>query len=107
MKKRDKVMLLIVMILLTVVFLGSTTYAYWKFEKTQEQSNVIVSQCFDLTFLEETDTTINLFNAYPMLDSEGRNLKPYVLHLTNHCENDLTYQMNLEVLKNIFLNGWE
>ncbi len=104
MKKRDKVMLLIVMILLTVVFLGSTTYAYWKFEKTQEQSNVIVSQCFDLTFLEETDTTINLFNAYPMLDSEGRNLKPYVLHLTNHCENDLTYQMNLEVLKNSSLN---
>ena len=97
-------MLLVVGILLTVVILGSTTYAYWRFEKTQENANVIVSQCFDLTFEEEVNTNINLLNAYPIIDEEGKKLKPYVVRLTNKCNNELTYQMNLEVLSNSTLD---
>ena len=104
MKKRDQVMLLVVGILLIVIVFGSTTYAYWRFEKTQENANVIVSQCFDLTFEEDVNTNINLLNAYPIIDEEGKKLKPYVVRLTNKCNNELTYQMNLEVLSNSTLD---
>ena len=99
MNKKNKIIYLSISIFLLLVFIVGSTFAYWEFKKVQTNSNMIVSGCFDLTFEEEEDSSIHLSNTYPMLDNDGSKLKPYVVRVTNTCNNDLTYQLNLEVLK--------
>ena len=91
-KNKKKVLLLGISIVLVIGLLVSVSYAYWKFTASG-QANVVVSKCFQLTFLEEENTNIELLNAYPIVDEEGSQLKPYIVRLNNTCDNDLTYQM--------------
>ena len=102
-KNKKKVLLLGISIVLVIGLLVSVSYAYWKFTASG-QANVVVSKCFQLTFLEEENTNIELLNAYPIVDEEGSQLKPYIVRLNNTCDNDLTYQMNLEILPKTTLN---
>jgi hypothetical protein len=104
MKNRKRLIIGVCVFALMVVCIMGGTYAYWNFSVTQENANVIISKCFDLTIAEETGTSINLSNTYPISDEDGSSLDPYVIHLTNKCNNDLTYEMNLEVLPNSTLN---
>ena len=65
-KNKKKVLLLGISIVLVIGLLVSVSYAYWKFTASG-QANVVVSKCFQLTFLEEENTNIELLNAYPAL----------------------------------------
>ena len=102
-KKEKKILLLGLGVIAVITFLFGTTYAYWKFQKEQTNPNVIASKCFQLSFVEDSASTIQLMNAYPMTDEEGSQLTPYTFTLTNQCDNELSYQVNLDILQNATL----
>ena len=76
------------------------SYALWQKVFVQENENVIISDCFEVSFESEEESAIYLNKAYPMKESEGIKLKPYVFRLKNVCSSASQYQINLEVLAN-------
>ena len=71
------------------------SYAYWKVDLFQTDSNIASSSCFQLSF-EEQNEEIQLQEVYPLTDSEGKKLQPYTFTVTNTCSNLASYQVNLE-----------
>ncbi len=96
MKKRKTVLIIlgITIILLSVV---GISYAYWVLVLRQTNINNLATSCFDVTLMNEKDP-IQLDPAYPILDSEGEQLKPFTFTVKNNCNNNVKYQINLEVL---------
>ena len=101
--KSKKVLMAISVLLLLLTIIG-VSYAVWRISLVQTESNKIATSCFDITFKEDSEA-INLENAYPILDEEGRTLTPYTFTITNNCENFAQYQINLEVLDTSSLNS--
>ena len=85
-----------------LAFIG-VSYAVWVLSFSQTNPNIAMSACFDLTFTEANDISLN--NAYPMRDEEGRALTPYTFTITNHCSEYASYQVNLEILNNSTLSS--
>ena len=57
---------------------------------------MVTTGCFKVEF---TDTNpINLEKSYPILDEEGMKLVPYEFIITNTCDDNASFQINLEVL---------
>ncbi len=78
------------------LFVIGVSYAVWQMTLTQTDSNVVTTSCFKLDFQEEND--IELENAYPITDEEGKVLTPYTFTITSLCDSNAKYQINLEVL---------
>ncbi len=76
------------------------TYAYWILTKQQTGENVVNTACLSMDIESESDD-ISLDKAYPILDSEGRKLKPYKFSVHNKCSDMATYQINLESLSTV------
>ncbi len=83
-----------------VLFVSGVSYALWQKVFVQENENVVTSDCFDVTFQEDTSSHINLQKMYPMNELEGLRIKPYVFEIENICNSNANYQINLEVLAN-------
>ena len=96
MKKRHKVLLLVVGILLSVSIIVSISYAYYIFSVSQSDSNVVHTDCFEITFSDGND--INIDNAFPLDDMEVNNLEPYTFTIKNICNNIVDYNVNIETL---------
>ena len=105
-KVRTKKAYYIVGIILVIcVFIG-ISYALWILSFNQEDTNMLASDCFQLTFTEDTDA-ISLDKAYPITDEEGKTLTPYTFTITNQCSSYASYQVNLEVLDSSTLSRYE
>ena len=65
--------------------------------KEQNDPNYIASECFDITYEEET-SAINLESTYPLTESEASSITPYTFKIRNICRNAANYQVNLEKL---------
>ena len=65
-----KWLLIIWVILLFIVICIGISYAFWKFNLSQSDTNAIASDCFDIAFTEESDN-INLLNSFPLTDEDG------------------------------------
>ncbi len=72
------------------------SYAYWSLTLTQTENNVVMSDCFEIEFIE--GNAINLSKAYPVSDEEGLQNVPYTFTIKNVCDGRATYQINLETL---------
>ena len=81
------------------VFLGTIgiSYAYWILTYSQTGVNKVAASCFSLSLSNEKNN-INLTNAYPILDEEGKKLTPYSFTITNTCDLFASYTVNLEML---------
>ena len=101
--KENKKAIIILILLLITVSVG-ISYAYWKITLSQSNQNAIASSCFKITFKEETNG-IQLDNAYPITDEEGKNITPYTFTITNECDEFASYQINLEILEDTTLNS--
>ena len=88
-----------VLIILVVAFLG-ITYAYWNVTINQENKNVVKSVCLKVS-LTKDENQINLPKAVPITDVEGQSLTPYEFSIQNICEENASYQINLESLSKI------
>ena len=91
------------LLILGILLVVGTSFAYWMLNFSQTNSNIISSACFSISYTDQDD--INLERAYPILDSEGATLTPYQFTITNNCATYGSYQVNLEVLNTTTLNS--
>ena len=99
MKKRTKY-LIIVGVLLTIALMTGVSYALWNKTFTQTGNNKVLSDCFQMSFTEDTNSFVNLENTYPIRDEDGSKLKPYTFTVENKCGSNVEYRINLETTKN-------
>ncbi len=97
MKLKHKISLLVIGILLVVSLLISSSYALWVFNVSQESTNVLVSDCFEITFADDNNS-IGLSSSFPMKDSDGVKTTPYIFTIRNICNHPVGYKINLETL---------
>jgi len=103
MKLKHKISLLVIGVLLVVSILISSSYALWVFNVSQESTNVVQSDCFEITY--EDGPEIALENAFPLKDSKGVQLKPYTFTINNICNHAADFQINLETLNTSTLDA--
>lgn len=99
--KYQKKWILITLTFLSLISVG--TYAIWTIVSTQENSNDIMSSCFKVSYQDQN--LIRLQNTYPMTDKEGKQLTPYEVTITNHCNNYTKYDVNINVLNGTDLDS--
>ena len=88
-----KTILMILLILITVAI--GASYAYWQFNNVQNDLNIAGTNCFSLTYTDNTDSLI-LDNIVPTEDEEGLKEKGYSFTVKNTCNTIATYEVNLE-----------
>jgi len=97
---KKKIYLLGIGVLLVASIAIGISYAYWMMTFQQTNKNVIISDCFKITFEGEND--INLANVYPMGDSDLYSFygsaTPYHFTITNTCDAYASGVINLETL---------
>jgi len=93
--KNKKVTIAIISVIALVLVIIGITYAYWLVTETQERENIITTGCLDITLNGEANE-IKLQNQFPMTDEDGLNLIPYEFTITNNCNTEVDYQINLE-----------
>ncbi len=93
-----KLLLISTGVLLVLTIMTGISYALWLLTEEQTNSNVLATECLDIEFVENTDSNINLQGSYPLLDSEGKELSPYTFSVTNTCDLNTKYFINIEVL---------
>ena len=96
MKKKHKITLLVIGILLVLSLMLSSSYALWVFNVSQESTNVVQADCFEITFTD--NNPINLEYSFPMRDSYGVQTTPYEFTIRNICNHPADFQINLETL---------
>ena len=98
--KKKKYLLITIGVIGVILLIVGVTYAYWILTKQQTGENVVNSACLNIDIESESDDII-LDKTYPILDSEGRKLKPYKFSVHNKCSDMATYQINLESLSTV------
>ncbi len=93
--KKKKVLIIMISIALILSVIG-ISYAVWTLNLTQTSENDIASTCFNISFTEKDN--ISLQKSYPLYDKDGKKLTPYEFTITNNCDSSASYAVNLEVL---------
>ena len=101
--KKDKIKYFVILSLLILLIIG-TTYALLKLIGKQEDVNLVETGCFDVTMTNQ-ENAINLDNAFPLTDEQGRTLTPFTFTLKNNCDLTASYNVNLEVLSGSTLSS--
>ena len=96
--KKKKVLIIVISIVLILSIIG-ISYAIWTLNLNQKGFNKIAGSCFSLSLTNEKNN-INLVNAYPIINEEGKKLTPYSFTITNTCDLFASYTVNLEILEN-------
>ena len=93
-----KGLILSVCLLLIIGLLGvGVSYSLWNISTSQDKVNTVMTSCFDITYSSET-TAINLEKQYPISNEAGSKLVPYTFKITNNCDVNAYYKINLETL---------
>ena len=95
-------LLLIVGILCSIL---GVSYALFIKNLSGSNNNSLTATCFNVTFTDQNN--IGLTNTYPLLDEEGKKLKPYEFTVTNNCDTFVKYDINLEVLNTSTLTNMD
>ncbi len=95
-ENKRKSVLIAVGLLIICFFVIGVSYAVWSLTFTQTDSNVVTTGCFKVEFTDQNPITLD--KAYPMSDEEGKSLTPYEFTLTNTCDSEATYYINLETI---------
>ncbi len=93
--KKKKLLIIVISIVLILSVIG-ISYAVWTLNLTQTGENDIASTCFNISFTEKDN--ISLQKSYPLYDKDGKKLTPYEFTITNNCDSSASYAVNLEVL---------
>ena len=95
--RESKKITIVSLAILVVAMVVGTSYALWQLTFTQTGTNVITTGCLNLTLIDDTDA-INLTDATPIGDEEGKKLVPYNFTLENTCNTETSYIINLETV---------
>ena len=96
MKKKYIIMVSLSVILTLLLGIG-VSYSLWNISVSQDKVNTAMTSCFNITYSSES-SAINLEKQYPISDEAGSNLTPYTFKITNSCDIDAYYKINLETL---------
>ena len=84
--------------LVLIVLLGvGVSYSLWNISVSQDKVNTVMTSCFDITYSSES-SAINLEKQYPISDESSSKLTPYTFKITNNCDINAYYKINLETL---------
>ena len=103
MVKRNVIFLSVLVLTTMLVGIG-VSYSLWNISTSQDTTNVAETKCFDLS-ISNQENSINLDNAYPISNDNGKSLTPYTFTVTNTCDISAEYSVNLEVLNNSTLSS--
>ena len=103
---KKKIIMISLILGITVLLGVSVSYSMWIMTNSQDNVNVIetTNRCFNVELTSESDN-IKLENAYPITDEAGSKLNPYSFKITNTCEWNAYYKVNLETLSNSSINS--
>ena len=96
MKKKYIIMAGFLVILTLLLGIG-VSYSLWNISVSQDKVNTAMTSCFDITYSSESNA-INLEKQYPISDEAGSKLTPYTFKITNNCDINAYYKINLETL---------
>ena len=105
MNKKSKKILLLLGVLISVLLVIGVSYAVWRLYLSQTNTSKLLSTCFQMELTDQDD--INLENSYPITDTEGKSLTPYQFTITNKCDGNAAYQVNLEILNTSTLTNMD
>ena len=91
-----KKILIILGVLIGICLVIGGSYAAWILTVSQTGQNKILASCLNLTLTKE-ENIINLQNAYPIYDEEGKTLTPYSFTIENTCDIFASYIVQLEM----------
>ena len=97
-KRKNKIIGISIGILVVLLVVISSTYAYWQITKSQEGSNDIIAACLDID-MQSVDGTFVLNPAWPISDDEGLKLEGYTFTVTNNCPEDVNYVIGMDSLE--------
>ena len=100
-----KVLIIITVSIVLILSIIGISYALWTLNLTQTGENDIASTCFNISFTEKDN--ISLQKSYPLYDADGKKLAPYEFTITNNCDSYASYAVNLEVLNTTTLTNNE
>ena len=103
--KKKKVLIIVMISVLLILSIVGISYALWTLNLTQTSENDIASTCFNISFTEKDN--ISLQKSYPLYDADGKKLTPYEFTITNNCDSYASYAVNLEVLNTTTLTNNE
>ena len=103
MDKKKRNILIPIVLLIGIIAIIGVSYALWSLYLTQQGQNDIASSCFNITFTDKDN--ISLQKAYPILDEDGKKLTPYEFTITNTCDSYASFNVNLEVLNTTTLTN--
>ncbi len=103
MSKKSKILLCVIGIFLVTSILIGISYAYYIFNVSQSGSNIVRTDCFEITYTDGNE--INVSNAIPLPDSEAQNLDPYTFTIKNVCHTAMDYNVNIETLNESTMNA--
>ena len=88
----------IIGILMLLATITAVSYAFMSTNQTQEESNIITTlDCMDIS-IKGTNDSLNLKNAYPITDSQGKSQIPYIFDVTNNCNSYVEYYIVMSVM---------
>mgnify|MGYP004665242855 FL=1 len=105
MNKKSKRILLLLGVLISVLLVVGVSYAVWRLYLSQTNTSKLLSTCFQMELTDQDD--INLENSYPITDTEGKSLTPYQFTITNKCDGNAAYQVNLEIMNTSTLTNMD
>lgn len=105
--KNKKILILSILILLIAIVTGvSITYALWQ-SKHVTNPNIISSTCLRIDY-DELSGPITLNRTSPgsftIYDEDNNNHNDYYFKVTNTCESNVEYNINLETLEETDIN---
>ena len=103
MDKKKRNILITIVLLIGIIAIIGVSYALWSLNLTQKGQNDIASSCFNITFTDKNN--ISLQKAYPIIDEDGKKLTPYEFTITNTCDSYASFNVNLEVLNTTTLTN--
>jgi len=95
------IVLLILSIITTIAIVSGVTYAYLTVNAKQTLANKIETGCFSTSFTSSNN--INM-TSYPMSSVKALKLTPYKFTVTNNCNNNNNYDLNLNILNDSSTN---
>ena len=95
----------IILIISIICLVGiGLSFGYYLISRGQESNNIAGSKCFKLELTNQSKE-ITLDTMYPISDEEGMSLTPYTFTLTNTCDIEASYSINLEMLEGTTLDS--
>lgn len=88
----------IIGIILLVASITVVTYAFLNNEVIQEESNIISTlDCMEVA-ITGTSEELNIANAYPLTDNQGKESTPYSFKVSNNCQTYVEYKIVMSLL---------